>query len=154
MPIRWFVWPLIAIVLAITLFQVKHSARKMERELTETIKKIEQREQQIETLKAEWSLLNQPGYLASLAGRYLDYHPEQRTRIRHVRDIPLRTETETAAADVPSPARRPQRSTRSTQQAGAQTVSATVDENGDVIRHLTSDDRLGSLIEQMSGEFN
>ncbi|MGB0843181.1 MAG: cell division protein FtsL [Alphaproteobacteria bacterium] len=91
--IRFFAWATVLMVCLISLFQIKHTAGKMEREARGLESKIGSIEQSIEVLEAEWSHLNQPGYIASLANRHLGYDPDIRTRIMHVAELPMRPET-------------------------------------------------------------
>ncbi len=62
---------LLAVSLSLTLFTVKYQVQDMEDQLFGLNRSITDDRQAIHVLKAEWSYLNQPTRLKTLAGRYL-----------------------------------------------------------------------------------
>lgn len=53
------------------LYQEKHAAQLLDRDINRTIKQVEQERERIGLLKAEWALLNEPERLQSLAAQHL-----------------------------------------------------------------------------------
>ena len=55
----------------LALYQAKHRAQLLDREIVRTLRATAQAEERVATLRAEWALLNEPERLAELAERHL-----------------------------------------------------------------------------------
>jgi len=66
---------LVAGALSVALFSIKYKVQDLEQELAFLNKSIYQERQSIHVLKAEWSFLNNPERLGSLARRHLHMGP-------------------------------------------------------------------------------
>lgn len=62
-----------ALTSAIVLFWVSQNVQKTEREIYNLERSIDREEEMMRVLKAEWSYLNRPDRLETLADQYLDY---------------------------------------------------------------------------------
>jgi len=158
--VRSFVWAAVLMVCLVSLFQIKHTAGKMEREARSLSAQISNVEQSIEVLEAEWSHLNQPGYIAGLASRHLGYDPDVRTRIMNVSELPMRPDPveviqtpklsagpSFALPEVPIAAigLKPTVKPYGLQKREATQATKPLSNNG--LRTLTEDDPVGALIE-------
>lgn len=93
------------------LYQEKHSAQLLDREINRTLKQADQGRDRIGLLKAEWALLNEPERLQTLAGQHLGLRSLQPAQFARLEDLPGRlpapsdTQVNTAPVDeVPLPA--------------------------------------------------
>jgi cell division protein FtsL len=68
-------WIGIAGLGALALYQLKHEVIALERELFRLNRAIVQEQEAIHVLRAEWSHVNRPERLQSLAQRHLDLQP-------------------------------------------------------------------------------
>ncbi len=69
------------------LYQEKHRAQLLDRDITRTVKQAEQAHDRIGLLKAEWALLNEPERLAGLATQHLQLQPLQPTQFVRLDDL-------------------------------------------------------------------
>ena len=75
---RWIgllLWTLVIATAGYGMFQIKFEVQALEAELTALNTDIRNREEAIRVLRAEWSYLNEPNRLATLAARYLELTP-------------------------------------------------------------------------------
>jgi cell division protein FtsL len=70
-----FLWLAIAGMGALALYQLKHEVIALEKELARLNRDIVREQEAIHVLRAEWSHVNQPQRLQSLAQRHLDLQP-------------------------------------------------------------------------------
>lgn len=75
---------------ALTLFYVSHTVERLEEKLTAEQRTILKHQEAIVILEAEWSYLNRPERLSSLAERYLALAPLSADRIVSIDDLPQR----------------------------------------------------------------
>jgi len=66
---------LLALGIGFVLFKVKYEVVEIEEKFLKTLAQINREEENIHILKAEWSHLNEPQRLQSLAKKYLDIVP-------------------------------------------------------------------------------
>jgi cell division protein FtsL len=66
------------------LFQVKYRVQNMREALTEINRQIEQEQEAIHILKAEWTYLNQPERLRKLVAKHLQLAPMQLAQVNKV----------------------------------------------------------------------
>ena len=85
---------LVAVAVGIGLFMVKYRVQNLEEQLVQLNRSIASDRESIRVLKAEWSHLNEPSRLKSLAGRHLGMVP-----------VPVDTITTSAEFDQQFPAR-------------------------------------------------
>ncbi len=96
------VWVALAVVVGFGLFQLKHQVQELEDEMFRLNRAILAEQQAIHVLKAEWSYINQPQRLQSLASRHLDLQPMKPTQLGTLADLPIRGE-EAAPATAKQP---------------------------------------------------
>jgi cell division protein FtsL len=70
-----FLWLAIAGIGALALYQLKHEVIALEKELARLNRDIVREQEAIHVLRAEWSHVNRPERLQSLAQRHLDLQP-------------------------------------------------------------------------------
>ncbi len=70
-----FICLVLAAASGLYLYQSKHRAQMLDREIQHTIHETETARARIEVLRAEWALLNEPDRLSDLAGRFLGLKP-------------------------------------------------------------------------------
>jgi hypothetical protein len=87
------------------LFQLKHEVQALEDEMFRLNRAVIAEQQAIHVLKAEWSYINQPQRLQSLAARHLDLQPMKPAQLGTLSALPLRGEP---AVPVAAPAKPPQ----------------------------------------------
>jgi hypothetical protein len=90
------------------MFQIKFEVQALEGQLTALNADIRDREEAIRVLRAEWSYLNEPDRLATLAARYLELAPAGANQLVRFQDLPLRpvpgaADAQEAALPVPQP---------------------------------------------------
>ncbi|HLI12700.1 MAG TPA: hypothetical protein VKY65_13985 [Alphaproteobacteria bacterium] len=93
-------WMWLALVLAMGfgLFQLKYEVQGLEEELARTNRQILESEEAIHVLKAEWSYLNEPKRVETLARRYLGMQPLTGKQYGSIDDLPQRG---SGAPDMP-----------------------------------------------------
>ncbi len=69
------------------LYSEKHRTALLDRDIGQVIHKAEAARARTGLLRAEWALLNEPGRLADMAGRYLTLHPMAPTQFVQVADL-------------------------------------------------------------------
>jgi hypothetical protein len=102
-----FLWMGLAGAVGFGLFQLKHEVQALEDEMFRLNRSIVAEQQAIHVLKAEWSYINQPQRLSSLASRHLDLQPMKPTQLGGLADLPVRGE-EPPTAVVKAPSKTPQ----------------------------------------------
>ncbi|MEJ2026214.1 MAG: hypothetical protein P8X52_01765 [Limibacillus sp.] len=89
------IWSVVAIVLALTVFQIKFAVQGLEGELAGVNAEIVRDQEAIHVLRAEWSYLNRPDRIAGLAERFLGLDPAVEPQLVNLKDLdklPLRLE--------------------------------------------------------------
>ncbi len=89
------IWSVVAVVMAVMVFQMKYAVQELEGDLAEVNAQILEDQEAIHVLRAEWSYLNRPERIAGLAERFLGLDPEvepQRVSLNDLGDLPLRLE--------------------------------------------------------------
>ncbi len=86
------------------LYQEKHRAQMLDRDITRTVKQAEQARDRIGLLKAEWALLNEPDRLAGLAAQHLQLQALQPTQFVRLEDLRSRLPAVSAAPPPVAPA--------------------------------------------------
>ncbi|AHJ62204.1 putative membrane associated protein [Granulibacter bethesdensis] len=81
---------LAASISGLYLYQTKHRTRMLDRQITEIERDTRQVRARIDTLKAEWALLNTPDRLNELATRYLNLKPTAPTQFASLADLNAR----------------------------------------------------------------
>ena len=74
-PATTILWFAAVGVMASGLFQLKYAVQEREDELTRLNRDLIASERAVHVLHAEWSYLNRPGRIATLAARHLDLAP-------------------------------------------------------------------------------
>ena len=72
------------------LYQEKHRAQMLDRDITHTVKLADQARDRIGMLRAEWALLNEPERLADLAAHHLQLQPLQPSQFVRLEDLASR----------------------------------------------------------------
>jgi hypothetical protein len=85
-------WVAMAAVVGFGLFQLKHQVQELEDEMFRLNRAILAEQQAIHVLKAEWSYINQPQRLQSLASRHLELQPMKPAQLGSLADLPVRGE--------------------------------------------------------------
>ncbi len=80
-PATAILWFAVVGVMASGLFQLKYAVQEREDELTRLNRDLIASEQAVHVLHAEWSYLNRPGRIATLAARHLDLAPMEPAQI-------------------------------------------------------------------------
>lgn len=87
---------LVAVAIGVGLFMVKYRVQDLEDQLVDLNREIARDREAIHVLNAEWSLLNDPGRLKDLSGRYLGMAPVPVERVadraRINEQLPVRPE--------------------------------------------------------------
>lgn len=94
-------WLLAGSVTALTLFQIKQEVLVLEQELQGLHRDILRKQEAIHVLEAEWSYLNSPDRLASLAERHLKLAPIPAERMIGFADLPYPGSDEEEEAPQP-----------------------------------------------------
>lgn len=94
-------WMGLAGAVGFGLFQMKHQVQALEDEMFRLNRAIVGEQQAIHVLKAEWSYINQPQRLQTLAARHLDLQPMKPTQLGGLADLPIRGEEPIAVAKAP-----------------------------------------------------
>ncbi|MBI3706128.1 MAG: hypothetical protein HY246_00290 [Proteobacteria bacterium] len=82
-------WLGLAGVVGLGLYHLKHEVRALESELARLNRAILIEQQAAHVLRAEWSYINQPQRLESLASRYLDLQPIKPVQLGRFADVPM-----------------------------------------------------------------
>ena len=85
-------WVGLAGAVGFGLYQLKHEVRALESDLVRLNRAVLVEQQAIHVLRAEWSYINQPQRLESLASRYLDLRPIKPAQLGRFTDVPVRPE--------------------------------------------------------------
>lgn len=89
-------WLAAGSVTALILFQIKQEVRVLEDEIAGTQRQILHDQEAVHILEAEWSYLNSPARIATLAERHLKMAPIPAERVISFADLPLPGEPEEA----------------------------------------------------------
>jgi len=84
-----FCWLVAGSVTALILFQIKQEVRGLEQEISQTQRQIVSDQEAVHVLEAEWSYLNSPTRISTLAERHLGMAPIPAERIIGFDDLPL-----------------------------------------------------------------
>ena len=84
-----FCWLVAGSVTALILFQIKQEVRSLEQEIAATRGVILRDQEALHVLEAEWSYLNSPARIASLAERHLGMAAIPAERVVGFADLPL-----------------------------------------------------------------
>jgi hypothetical protein len=91
-------WLLAAILVGSGLYQLKYEVQAKEERLARLNRQIQQEQEAIHVLHAEWAFLNRPDRLADLANRHLEMTPVAPAQFGKVATIPERSLIEDAGA--------------------------------------------------------
>lgn len=98
---------LMAAAVSVSLFAVKYRVQDLDDQMRSLSREIVDTRENIHVLKSEWSHLNQPSRLRTLAGKYLEVGPLDADRIgnadRILDALPMRPVTVAAPASAPAP---------------------------------------------------
>ena len=87
----------LSLIIGCILFKVKHEVVEIEQKISKTTQQIRREKENMHILKAEWSHLNEPQRLKSLAQKFLDITPMKTEQILAVsRDLDLKDDFATA----------------------------------------------------------
>lgn len=75
-------WIVIFGASAVGLFHIKHNVQNLKRDIIEVNRQLDADNDAIHVLRAEWSYLNQPERLRTLAARHLDLAPIEVAQIK------------------------------------------------------------------------
>lgn len=84
---------LAVVVVAAVVYNMKHDAENAAERVAHLQRAIDQEEEKIDLLKAEWSVLNQPSRLQRLVERYNTYlqlEPVEARQIASIDDLPTK----------------------------------------------------------------
>jgi len=84
------------------LYQVKHAAAQLDRELREVNRRTELARERTQVLRAEWALLNEPDRLRQVAQRHLPLEPMAPTQFVRLGDVGGRLPAPRQFAGAPS----------------------------------------------------
>jgi len=119
-------WMAVAIAVGLLLYNVKHDVQRLEQQLARTNRAIAEAHERIHVLQAEWSLLNEPERLRSLAERHLELapmRPSQFVELSAIAALPAAADRSLAGAAPqpaePQPAARPAAAPRAPEQPPA-----------------------------------
>jgi len=85
----FFCWVIAGSVTALTLFQIKQEVYTLEQEIAEVQGEVLRDQEAVHVLQAEWSYLNDPARIATLAERHLGLAPIPAERIVGFEDLPM-----------------------------------------------------------------
>jgi hypothetical protein len=91
-------WIVLAGTLGYGLYHLKHEVQALEDELFRLNRQILAEQEAIHVLRAEWSYINQPQRLQSLAARHLELQPTKPAQLGSLASLPARP------AEGPAPA--------------------------------------------------
>lgn len=98
-------WLIAGSVTALILFQIKQEVRVLEEEIAATQRTILKDQEAVHVLEAEWSFLNSPARIATLAERHLGLAPIPAERVVGFADLPQPGAPEEAVPEADQPAR-------------------------------------------------
>ena len=93
-------WVGLVAVAGFGVFQLKHEVQALEDEMFRLNRAVLAEQKAIHVLRAEWSYMNRPERLQSLAARHLDLQPVQPGKIVALADLPVRN-ADTMLATAP-----------------------------------------------------
>jgi cell division protein FtsL len=100
---------LVTVAVGIGLFMVKYRVQDLEDQLVDLNREIARDRESIRVLRAEWSHLNEPARIRSLAGRYLGMEPVPVSNVASREEIdqqiparPQKSDTEALGNDAPN----------------------------------------------------
>ncbi len=83
-------WVFLFGLAALALYLVKYQVQDVKRELVGLRYDLQQEQESLRLLQAEWAYLNRPERLRRLASRYLQLQPYQATHIMAMEQLPMR----------------------------------------------------------------
>lgn len=110
------IWLVLTVVAGVALFYTTQQVTDGRQKLAKLQKNIQEEEETLRVLQAEWSYLNQPDRLEKLARQYLELQPArprqfitleafEKTTGKTAGEAAPETAPETAAREIPSPSR-------------------------------------------------
>lgn len=84
------IWLIIIVFAGVCMFHVKFAVQELEAQLTLTDRQIQQSEEALRVLRAEWSYLNEPSRLADLNQRHLGLVPVAAGQMVDLDALPVR----------------------------------------------------------------
>ncbi len=98
------IWLLVIVVAGFCMFEVKFAVQELEARLIGANRQIQEDEDALRVLKAEWSYLNEPDRLADLNLRHLGLAPVSARQMVGLADLPVRIAppADTAIAEAPA----------------------------------------------------
>lgn len=84
------IWLIIIVFAGVCMFHVKFAVQELEAQLALTNRQVQQGEEGLRVLRAEWSYLNEPGRLADLNQRHLGLVPVAASQMIDPDAIPAR----------------------------------------------------------------
>ncbi|MBL8690790.1 MAG: hypothetical protein JNL04_16925 [Rhodospirillaceae bacterium] len=101
-------WLIAAILIGCGLYQLKYEVQAKEERLARLNRQIQQEQEAIHVLNAEWAFLNRPDRLADLSKRHLELSQVEPTQFSKVAAIPEKSLVQVAAeAEASVPAANP-----------------------------------------------
>ncbi len=97
------VWAGLAAAFGIGLFSVKHEVKDLETQLEALNHEIQQNQEEIHVLNAEWSYLNDPVRLGAQAERHLGMRPVGPAQVATLESLPMGEAPRATAAEAPPP---------------------------------------------------
>jgi cell division protein FtsL len=95
---------LVAAVMSVALFFLKYEVTHLEEELDRLNRSIDQHQEAMHVLRAEWGHLTEIERVRALSHRYLDLGPTNPIRIVTIDELPAAAETSSfVSAPVPQP---------------------------------------------------
>ena len=88
---------LVAVTLTYGLYSMKYEVQRLEAKLSSLYQQRASEREAIQVLRAEWSYLNNPGRLESLASRHLTLVPVAVHRVNALAAIPIKDSTASAS---------------------------------------------------------
>lgn len=88
----WLVGVGIFAVAAFGLYLVKYTVQDMHKEVNRLAAELEQEEESLHLLSAEWAYLNRPERLHLIAEKYLTLAPFDVRKMTHIQALPIRNQ--------------------------------------------------------------
>jgi len=92
MPRIFLVWLVLASCIGWAVYQLKYEVQRLEERLARVNRQILADQEATQILRAEWSYLNQPAHLATMATKFLSLEPVQIKQMTLATTLPIRRE--------------------------------------------------------------
>lgn len=86
----FLVWLVLASCIGWSVYQLKYEVQRLEDRLGKVNRQILADQESIQILRAEWSYLNQPDHLASMATKFLQLEPVTPRQMVAIDSLPMR----------------------------------------------------------------